>query len=299
MAWVIYDHIKPLMLSSGAINFAAGGDTLKVMLCTSGYVPDQTNHQFKNDVTNEVSGGNYSAGGVTLASKTAIVSAHAFTFDCADLVWLQHATGFTNARIAVFYKSTGVDATSPLIGYTDLGSTQNNVVAALPLGTPAGIFTVLPAPGGYSAWQLYDAFVLRQFTGTPIDFPNETTLKVALLTSAYTLDLAGHTVFSDVQAAEVSGTNYSAGGVTLAGLGVAVSGHVARFGVSPRGDATNPRWAVDPGGFVNAIQAVCYRSTGVAATSPLIAYASLNSVALGNVTGGDCELYFPQGIVQL
>ena len=301
-AWTLFDTVRRLQLTANAINFGATGDLLKVMLCTAAYAPIPTTDQFKIDVrpaVNEVTGGNYTAGGVTLASKTATVTAHTFTFDCADLIWLQHAAGFTTARIAVCYKDTGVDATSPLIAYADLGSTQNNVVANLPLGTPAGIFSVPAAPGGWSSWQLYDAFLLRQFTGTPVDFPNETTLKLALLTSAYTVDLTAHAFFSDVQAAEVSGVNYVAGGVVLAQLGVTVSGHVARFGVSPRGDATNPRWAVDPGGFTNAINAVLYKSTGVAATSPLIAYCSLNSVAVGNVTGGDMGLNFPAGIVQL
>jgi hypothetical protein len=45
-------------------------DTIKAMLCTSSYAPDQSAHVFKSSVTNEVTGTGYTAGGATLGSKT-------------------------------------------------------------------------------------------------------------------------------------------------------------------------------------------------------------------------------------
>src|SRR5260370_21192542 len=95
MAWVIYDAAKLSRMTgspAAAVNVAPGGDTIKVMLATASYTPDQTNHQFKSSVTNEVAfgSGNYTAGGVALASKTATITAHVFTFDSADISWLQH-----------------------------------------------------------------------------------------------------------------------------------------------------------------------------------------------------------------
>lgn len=45
-------------------------DTIKVMLCTSTYTPNADTHAFKSDVTNEVSGTGYSAGGATMGSAT-------------------------------------------------------------------------------------------------------------------------------------------------------------------------------------------------------------------------------------
>ena len=147
MAWVIYDAAKMSQMPgspAAPVNFAPGGDTLKVMLATASYVPDQAAHQFKSSVTNEIAFGtsNYTPGGVALASKTATITAHVFTFDSGDLTWLQHAMGFTNARFAVCYKSTGVDATSLLIGYYDLASDRGNVAGDLVLGTPSGIWAV-------------------------------------------------------------------------------------------------------------------------------------------------------------
>ena len=65
--------------------------------------------------------GTYSAGGVTLGSKTSSQSAGVYTFDAAD------PSAFTGATIAaagaVIYKDTGTPATSPLIAYLDFGGT--------------------------------------------------------------------------------------------------------------------------------------------------------------------------------
>ena len=104
-------------------------DTIKIMLTTSSYVPNAATHGTKADVTNEVSGSNYTAGGATITSPTLTEGSGTVTFDGADVTWTQHASGFTNARYAILYKSTGTDSTSPLIGYYDLATDQTNVGA--------------------------------------------------------------------------------------------------------------------------------------------------------------------------
>lgn len=142
MAWVAYDNFRLFSNIGSAVNFNTSGDTIKLMLTTSSYTPDQTNHNYKKDVTNEVSGSNYTAGGTALGSKTATVTGHVFTFDCADVTFLQHATGFSNARIAVLWKDISNDSLAPLIAYYDLGSDRGNVGGDLVLGVPSGIFTM-------------------------------------------------------------------------------------------------------------------------------------------------------------
>lgn len=102
-------------------------DTIKVMLCTSSYVPSASGHACKNSVTNEVTGGNYTAGGNTLTSPTVTLTSGTVTFDAADTVWTAHASGFVNARYAVIYKDTGTAATSTLIAYVDFGVDKTNV----------------------------------------------------------------------------------------------------------------------------------------------------------------------------
>jgi hypothetical protein len=102
-------------------------DTIKVMLVSSTYVPDVAGHQVKTSITNEVTGSNYTAGGTTISSPTLTEAAGVVTFGGANITWPQSPTGFSNARYAIIYKSTGVDSTSTLIGYYDLLTDQSNV----------------------------------------------------------------------------------------------------------------------------------------------------------------------------
>lgn len=45
-------------------------DTIKAMLVTNAYTPDQHNHRYKSSVTNEVTGTGYTAGGATLTGAS-------------------------------------------------------------------------------------------------------------------------------------------------------------------------------------------------------------------------------------
>lgn len=97
-------------------------DTLKVMLTTSAYTPNQDTHIYKSSVTNEVTGTGYTAGGATLTTVTATYDAatNTFTLDSADVTW---ANSTITARYAVFYDSTpATDAARPLIAYWDFGA---------------------------------------------------------------------------------------------------------------------------------------------------------------------------------
>jgi hypothetical protein len=102
-------------------------DTIKVSLHASTYTPAVT-HDFFDDLTNEVTGSNYTAGGATLGSTAVTtVTVNDAMYDAADTTWSAHASGFSTARYAVIYKSTGTDSTSPLIGYIDFTTDQDNV----------------------------------------------------------------------------------------------------------------------------------------------------------------------------
>ena len=98
-------------------------DTIKVALHTVSYVPAQDTDDFFNDATNEITGTGYTAGGVTLGSKTVTydTATNEMRLDAGDAQWT--ASSFT-ARIATHYKSTGVSTTSPLISYVDFGGDE-------------------------------------------------------------------------------------------------------------------------------------------------------------------------------
>ena len=123
-------------MANGSINWTT--DTIKVALCTSAYTPDQDAHDFFNDVTNEVTGTGYTAGGATLGSKTSAYTGGTNTtaLDAADTTW---SASTITARYAIIYKSTGTAATSPLIGWVDFGA---DVVSS------AGNFTITWDAGG-------------------------------------------------------------------------------------------------------------------------------------------------------
>jgi hypothetical protein len=101
-------------------------DTIKVALLTSSYTPNQDTHDYFNDVsTYEVTGTGYTAGGITLASKTATYDSgtNVIVLDAADVTW---SSSTITARYAVVYDSTGTASTSALIGYVDFGSDQSS-----------------------------------------------------------------------------------------------------------------------------------------------------------------------------
>jgi hypothetical protein len=108
---------------NGEIDYDSG--TIKCMLCTVSYVPNQDTHQYKDDVTNEVSGTGYTAGGVTLTSKTVNynTSTNALVLDAADPTWASLTV--SGIRIAVFYLDTGTPSTSPLLSYMDFEAGQS------------------------------------------------------------------------------------------------------------------------------------------------------------------------------
>jgi hypothetical protein len=104
---------------NGAIDLDT--DTIKVMLVTSAYTPDQDAHDKRDDVTGEVEGTGYDAGGAALANKavTADNTDNEGVFDADDLVW---ANSDITARGAVIYKARGGAASADeLIAYIDFG----------------------------------------------------------------------------------------------------------------------------------------------------------------------------------
>jgi hypothetical protein len=118
-------------------------DTIKVMLCTSTYTPDQDTHQYKSSVTNEVTGTGYTAGGATLSNCTITYTGGSNTLklDADDVSW---AASTITARYAVIYDSTpATDATRPLIALIDFGADMSSTSGAFTITFDAnGIATV-------------------------------------------------------------------------------------------------------------------------------------------------------------
>lgn len=125
-----------ITMTNGEWSFPSG--SIKALLCTSTYVPNQDTHKYRSDLTNEVAaGGGYTAGGVVLGTKTAVYTAATKTMAlaCANIVY----SGVTlSAQFCVIYLDTGTAATSPLISYIDFGVTESPSAQNLQLTINAG-----------------------------------------------------------------------------------------------------------------------------------------------------------------
>jgi hypothetical protein len=114
--------------------------TIKCMLCTSAYTPDQDAHIYKSSVTNEVAAsGNYSAGGATLSNKTITYTSgtNVIAISCDPITWANST--ITAAKAIIYDDAGGTDASKVLIGYIDFGG---DMVSS------SGNFTITPNGAG-------------------------------------------------------------------------------------------------------------------------------------------------------
>ena len=97
-------------------------DTFKVMLTTSAYTENKDTHTKRSDVTNEITGTGYTAGGNTVTVTVAAVDTANDRVDITLGGTTWPASTLT-ARKAVYYKSRGGAASSDeLIAVVDFGS---------------------------------------------------------------------------------------------------------------------------------------------------------------------------------
>jgi hypothetical protein len=102
----------------GSIDFDT--DTFKMLLVTSTYSASKT-HSKRSDITNEVSGTGYSAGGNAAAATVSIDNVN----NRVDVSWsiTNWTTATITARGGVIYKSRGgLASADELVGYVDFGS---------------------------------------------------------------------------------------------------------------------------------------------------------------------------------
>ena len=117
MASLIYNSCIDYVCK-GSIDFDT--DTFKMMLVTSSYTPSKS-HDFRDDVTDEVTGTGYTTGG-NAATPTVTKDN---TNNRVDISWT--ITSWTSstitARAGVIYKSRGgASSADELVGYVDFGS---------------------------------------------------------------------------------------------------------------------------------------------------------------------------------
>ncbi|REK25929.1 MAG: hypothetical protein DWQ40_00460 [Actinobacteria bacterium] len=127
----------------------AAGENLEAednegLLCEDGYTPNYDTHDFVNDVTNEISGGNYAREAITTTEIT--LSSGTLTFDAADTVYDNGGADdvtITNAMAQVIHTNVGADTTDQLVCLQDFvtaGSSTNSTFTVQ--HAAGGIFTI-------------------------------------------------------------------------------------------------------------------------------------------------------------
>lgn len=130
-------------LASGSIDWV--GNSFNVTLHGSGYTPDQDVHDYFDDATNEVSGGNYPPGGIALSNKAISYDAATNTNrHTADPAVFGSAGAPVSAtfRYAVVRKSRGGAASADeLVSWIDFGGDETIVGGIIEIDWPAtGVF---------------------------------------------------------------------------------------------------------------------------------------------------------------
>lgn len=146
-----------------------------------------------------------------------------------------------------------------------------------------------------TVWTRYDKWVKGQLdaseTNLPLTFTTDT-IRMMILTSAYTPNKATDGFRSDIVANEVSGTNYTARGILLSGKYVTLTSGVITIGAA---DITVSQ---SGSGFSTGQTLVIYKDSGTNSTSPLIAFNNVGS-AFGNLVGDLSILINTNGILAL
>ena len=129
-----------------------------------------------------------------------------------------------------------------------------------------------------STFYTFGNLIIKAFN-KEVDWDTDT-IKVMLLISSASSDQDTHDYIDDLNANEVSGTGYTAGGATLASktIGYTAGTNVTKF------DAADVTWSSST---ITARYAVLYVDTGTPATSVLIGYTDFGedkSSESGNFT---------------
>jgi len=121
MASLVYDSLSYDMARSD-INFLT--HSFKLMLVGTGYTPNKGTHTNRSHVTSEVSGTNYTSGGLavsfTLANDT---TNHWSTVTFTNMQFSNLTV--SGIRAGVIYKTTGTASTDLLVAYVDFLSSYS------------------------------------------------------------------------------------------------------------------------------------------------------------------------------
>lgn len=119
--------------------FDVDTDTLNILLVASDIAANLNTWDFRNDLT-EVTGTNYTAGGLLLSGVSVTASGGTVTIDATDVTFVN--VTIANIRGSVIYKVVGTAATDPLLIWHDLGAQVVSAADFIIQWNASGIFTL-------------------------------------------------------------------------------------------------------------------------------------------------------------
>lgn len=130
---------KPFMRTLLNKEVDLDSDSIKVMLVGGGYTPDASVHEYISDVTSEITGTNYIAGGAEIPNKSFKIEDGIGIFDADNVMW-SALTADNDIRYGIIYDDTPESADAkPLIAYIDFGD---------PIPVPNADFEIIWSPSG-------------------------------------------------------------------------------------------------------------------------------------------------------
>lgn len=126
---------KFLIATSLPTNGIESETAVKVLMITNSATPNFDTHDFRDDVTNEVTGTGYSAGGATLTSTEVALATPAagqLNYDAADVSWTTSTISSARAAVGYFARG-GASSADELIFLSNFGADAS---------TSAGTFTI-------------------------------------------------------------------------------------------------------------------------------------------------------------
>lgn len=91
---------------------------VKLLLVTDSESPNFDTHNFRDDITAEVTGTNYTAGGTTLTTTELAISSGVLSYDSADPSWASSTIANAMAGVAYFARG-GASSADELIFLSD------------------------------------------------------------------------------------------------------------------------------------------------------------------------------------
>jgi hypothetical protein len=131
--------LEKYFIDTGGVSLE--GETNKIALVQDGYTPNFDTHDFHADLTNEVSGTNYTAEGVALTGTEITLSSGVLKFDGTDTVY--GTVTISDAMAGVLATAVGASATNQLVVLQDFTTAASATAADFTIQhNAAGIFTL-------------------------------------------------------------------------------------------------------------------------------------------------------------